>query len=281
MDRSIRILGTIIGCVATAALMTACGDQGQPPSAPKVVSQKIAVSANQSASSPTAAQQAAPIQPVPEPAPRPADVAAAPSGGAGISAIDTSAQPTLPPSEAAKGAPTESAAPAKTEEPLPQTAVEKAAAPDRSAAAAQVQTANASARGPVEAAVFAYNPEGRIDPFAPLFQQQAAVTAKPQEQASEETRQKRLAHTPLEKMDISQLKLVGIIQAATGNRALVEDSSGKGYVLTKGTYIGLNAGIVRDILRDKVVIEEEVEDLYGRVSIEEKEIKLQKPLGDI
>ena len=69
--------------------------------------------------------------------------------------------------------------------------------------------------------------------------------------------------TPLERIDLSQLKLVGIILASSGNRALVEESSGKGYVIKTGTYIGVNSGKVVKIRKEKVVVEEEFELLHN------------------
>ncbi|MBW1840493.1 MAG: pilus assembly protein PilP, partial [Deltaproteobacteria bacterium] len=55
---------------------------------------------------------------------------------------------------------------------------------------------------------------------------------------------------------MSQLKLVGIIQAESGNRALVEEASGKGYVISKGTYIGTHTGRVDRILPHGVIVDE-------------------------
>jgi type IV pilus assembly protein PilP len=73
---------------------------------------------------------------------------------------------------------------------------------------------------------------------------------------------------------------VGIIQAPSGSRALVQESSGKGYVVKKGTYIGTNSGKVVKILKDRIIIEEESEDIYGKPSIIKKPLKLQKPPGE-
>ena len=77
-------------------------------------------------------------------------------------------------------------------------------------------------------------------------------------------------------MDLSQLKLVGVIMSPDGNKALVEDSSGKGYFLSKGTYIGINAGKVVEIQKDRIIIEEEIQDATGNVTIQRKELKLNK-----
>ena len=85
--------------------------------------------------------------------------------------------------------------------------------------------------------------------------------------------------TPLEKVDLSQLKLVAIIRALSGNIALVEEASGKGYVIKKGTYIGTRSGKVGKILPDRIIVEEESEDFSGKVSVREIEVKLN-PSGE-
>ena len=72
---------------------------------------------------------------------------------------------------------------------------------------------------------------------------------------------------------------MGVILSAKGNRAIVQGSSGKGYVISKGTYIGVNEGRVVKILKDRVICEEEVENLFGQLEIKSRTIKLKKPPG--
>lgn len=126
-----------------------------------------------------------------------------------------------------------------------------------------------------------YEPVGKIDPFRPLFTEEPAIeTVAAFSKADKSKRKKRIPRTPLEKIDLSQLKLVGIVKSSDVNRALVEEVSGKGYVIKKGTYIGVNAGKVVQILDDKIVIEEEVENILGNISLQKRELKLQKPFGE-
>ncbi|NNK86207.1 MAG: hypothetical protein HKO91_11720, partial [Desulfobacterales bacterium] len=101
-----------------------------------------------------------------------------------------------------------------------------------------------------------YSIRGRIDPFEPLFKDKPVLKAK---------RAKRIPRTPLEKISIGQLKLVAIIRTSNGNKALVEESSGKGYVIKKGTYIGLNSGKIIKIAKDNIIIEEEIQDIQGNL----------------
>jgi len=113
---------------------------------------------------------------------------------------------------------------------------------------------------------YSYNPAGKPDPFKPFIQ----LTP------SKERRGGRL--TPLQKYDISQLKLVAIITIPKGNNvALVEDSAGKGYFLKKGTVIGKNDGKVKSILKDKVIIQEVYQDIFGQTKVNEIPLFLHRP----
>jgi len=111
---------------------------------------------------------------------------------------------------------------------------------------------------------FSYNPAGKPDPFKPFIQ------LTPMRGAS------RTPLTPLQKFDISQLKLVAIILNPEGNIAMVEDATGKGYFLKKGTWIGKNDGKVTKILKDKVIIEEVYQDIFGQTKTNEISLSLQK-----
>jgi type IV pilus assembly protein PilP len=124
--------------------------------------------------------------------------------------------------------------------------------------------------------VYGYNPDGKVDPFAPLFKDKPVVPAV----AKKKKKKKRIPLTPLEKVDLSQLKLVGIIRAASGNRALVQEASGKGYVTKMGTYIGIHSGKIVEIKKDKIIVEEEVENVLGEFKLTKRELKLQKPPGE-
>jgi type IV pilus assembly protein PilP len=57
----------------------------------------------------------------------------------------------------------------------------------------------------------------------------------------------------------------------------VEDASGKGHMIQEGSHIGINAGKVSRILKDRVIIEEKIEDAYGRIKTWKRILKLNKP----
>jgi type IV pilus assembly protein PilP len=111
---------------------------------------------------------------------------------------------------------------------------------------------------------YSYNPAGKPDPFKPFIQLASARGGS------------KAVLTPLQKFDISQLKLVAIITAPGGNIALVEDVTGKGYFLKRGTWIGKNDGKVTKILKDKVIIEEVYQDIFGQTKTNEISMSLHK-----
>lgn len=89
------------------------------------------------------------------------------------------------------------------------------------------------------------------DPFRPMTLR-TKVNSRPRENLS-----------PLERFDLSQLKIVGVVWDIKEPRAMVEDSTGLGYVVKVGTPIGSNDGRVKAIQRDQIVVEENYEDAYG------------------
>ena len=92
--------------------------------------------------------------------------------------------------------------------------------------------------------------EGR-DPFRPMTLKTSALTRS------------RENLSPLERLDIGQLRVVGIVWDVKEPRAIVEDSAGLGYTVKVGTPIGSNDGRVKVIRRDQIVVEEVYEDAYG------------------
>ena len=122
-----------------------------------------------------------------------------------------------------------------------------------------------------------YNPDGKIDPFLPLLKDEPPKVLPD----TKTKKEKREPTTPLERVDLSQLKLTAIIRTPSGFKAMVEESTGKGYIVSVGTYIGIYSGTVTNILKDRIVVEEEVEDALGNVSNRNSELKFQKPTGEL
>jgi len=122
-----------------------------------------------------------------------------------------------------------------------------------------------------------YNPIGKVDPFAPLYKDE---TEKKPENVVVKPKEPERPRTPLEKLDLAQLKLTAIVTTENQKRALVEEASGKGYVVEVGTRIGLERGSVVEIYPDRIVIEHAAEDDFGKSTSRKRELKLQKPPGD-
>lgn len=131
--------------------------------------------------------------------------------------------------------------------------------------------------GDVGFATVSYNPAGKIDPFVPLVKDEPVKVL----QTDKSKREKREPTTPLERIDLSQLKLTAIIRTPSGLKAMVEESTGKGYIVGTGTYMGIHSGKVVNILKDRVVVEEEVEDALGNIVSRNSELKFQKPSGEL
>ena len=104
---------------------------------------------------------------------------------------------------------------------------------------------------------YTYSPAGKPDPFKPFIQLTPVRESR------------NVPLTPLQKYEVSQLKLVAIISSPDGNIGLVEDSAGKGYFLKKGTEIGKNDGKVTKILNDRVIVEEAYQDIFGQAKVNE------------
>ncbi len=113
---------------------------------------------------------------------------------------------------------------------------------------------------------YTYNPVGKRDPFKPFI---ALGPKKPGP--------KKGPITALQRYDVSELKLVGILRGPEGYRALVEDAGGKGFIIGKGTLIGRGDGRVKEIHENRVIIEETYRDILGQIKRREISMPLRKP----
>jgi len=96
----------------------------------------------------------------------------------------------------------------------------------------------------------------------------AVAKPKPSAQAALE------ATTPLERMDLGQLKLVAVIWNISDPRGMVEDDTGRGYILSIGTPIGKNRGKVTQISSSGVLVTEKFEDSTGKFKSRQVTLKL-------
>lgn len=118
-----------------------------------------------------------------------------------------------------------------------------------------------------------YEAKSQLDPFIPLIQEKKPAAAP----EVRKTNKPRRMLTPLEKMTLSQLKLVAVVIGENKKIAMVEEATGKGYEVRIGTYMGKNQGQVVDIQSDHIVVKELVTDFKGVVTERLQELKLQKP----
>ena len=80
--------------------------------------------------------------------------------------------------------------------------------------------------------------------------------------------------SPLERFELGQLKVVGIVWDVKEPRAMIEDTAGLGYTILVGTPIGGNEGKVKAINRNQVVVEESFQDFSGKKKTREVLMKL-------
>lgn len=89
--------------------------------------------------------------------------------------------------------------------------------------------------------------------------------------------------TPLEQVEASQLRLVGILWTREHPKtvvAMVELPDGKGYLLRPGVAVGRNGGVVESITAREVIIEEQGLDYAGKPVTRKVILKLHPSQGD-
>jgi Tfp pilus assembly protein PilP len=98
-----------------------------------------------------------------------------------------------------------------------------------------------------------YDPTGKPDPFQP-----------PALGNGGDLKSRAARGLPLQQFEVTEFELVGIVSGGGENRAMVQDASGKGYLVSVGTPIGKNQGRVVAIASKRILIEETVKDFMGR-----------------
>ena len=97
---------------------------------------------------------------------------------------------------------------------------------------------------------FVYDPTGKRDPFRPF-------------DLSNRKDPESCAKEPLTCFDIGQLKLTAVLGGLDEPTATVEDASGRGFIVKKGSRIGVNGGEIVEILPDRLKILESATDFTG------------------
>jgi len=122
------------------------------------------------------------------------------------------------------------------------------AQPSPPAVAAPLPAPQAPPAAPSLSSTYSYNPLGKPDPFKPFIDVQI-LPAKKEVKKIESI-------FPLQRADVENFKLVGIVGDDRHRVAMVEDATKKFYPLFIGTRIGLHNGKVTDILADRVTVDE-------------------------
>ena len=160
-------------------------------------------------------------------------------------------------------------APKATKVPMPP-AGKKTTAPAPTPAPVPSSVESKAEPAPIEK--YIYDPKGKTDPFKPLIVEKAeAAPGKPKPTSLEAALE---TATPLERMDLGQLKLVAVIWNISDPRGMVEDATGKGYILSVGTPIGKSRGKVTQINSSGIVVTERFEASTGKFKSREVTLKL-------
>ena len=118
---------------------------------------------------------------------------------------------------------------------------------------------------------FEYKLENRPDPFVPFITEKAATSNVNMDEVVE-------TGEPLTGMQLfepAQLTLVALIKKGSENMAMVQDSTGKGYVLSQGMKVG-RRGIVKNFTAQSVIVEETTVTRAGKKTVNEVVMILKK-----
>ncbi len=110
------------------------------------------------------------------------------------------------------------------------------------------------------AADFTFIPVKALDPFVPFVALETSAQSRLPEEDEEPQGGGPL--TPLQKMTLSEIDrgLKAITWGELGTRAVIEDSTGKGYIVAVGTPAGEHNGVITQIFDDRIVIQQEIWD---------------------
>lgn len=125
-----------------------------------------------------------------------------------------------------------------------------------------------------------YRYKSILDPFVPLIKEEKDQSAPSPVPSDVSQKKKRTPQTPLEKIDLSQLTLTAVFRDNKSSMAMVEESTGKGYIVKGGTYIGLDGGKITKITKDRIFITEVSQDVMGKPVTIERELKLRQFSGE-
>jgi len=227
--------------------------------------EQAAVQQSQPPDSPGPPQAAQPGQQAPEPVPAPPEQ----------TSQAQAEQPAQPPAREPSPSPAQPQAQAPSPEQTSQAQTET----DQLAGPAPPQTPDAAAPQPETAgkayppgyiplkekatsalmsANFTFYPIKTLDPFVPFLAPETSNRLGEDEEEPKNT----APLTPLQKMTVSEIErgLKAITWGELGRKAVIEDSTGRGYIVSVGTPAGEHSGVITQISNDHLVIQQEIWD---------------------
>jgi len=144
-------------------------------------------------------------------------------------------------------------------------AARQSAPPPATAKAAGQAEAAEEAPGAAPVQGYAYSPVGKRDPFRSFV--------------LDEVKERRVGRGPLEQFDLGQLKVVAVVWSTGRARALVQDPSGRGYIIQQGTPMGKNDGQVVQITDGEVVVKETYVDYLGEQTTKDIALRIRPRQG--
>ena len=78
----------------------------------------------------------------------------------------------------------------------------------------------------------------------------------------------------MEQFEVSDFELVGIVSGSGIKKAMVQDPTGKGFLVQIGTHIGKGGGKISRVADKEIIIEEPYRDFLGRKSFRKISLKI-------
>jgi len=117
---------------------------------------------------------------------------------------------------------------------------------------------------------YSYSSAGKPDPFRPLIADMVTRTATARDRTSD-----RAFLTPLQKYELKDLKLVAVVVSGDEPTAMLEDPTGYGYMVRKGTLVGPNDGVVERVTQTGIIIREKIYNSLGEIETRISTITIQ------
>ena len=115
----------------------------------------------------------------------------------------------------------------------------------------------------------AYEPEGKRDPFVSFAKGDA-----------QKMKDDQSSLPPLQRYELGELKMVGVIWGKGVASALVEDAEGKGYTVLVGNRIGRSGGVVTRITDKEITVREEFPGAGGKTVARDSVLQLTTAGGN-